>query len=83
MSDNVIGATAAEQELPLYCSFCGKSSRDVVCLIAGPTVFICDECTELCASIAATHRIRKAIREELADMDFSPLKKRSRKPVSK
>src|SRR5210317_509071 len=33
----------------LYCSFCGKSQHEVRKLIAGPTVFICDECVELCA----------------------------------
>ena len=35
----------------LYCSFCGKSQQEVRKLIAGPTVFICDECVELCMDI--------------------------------
>jgi ATP-dependent Clp protease ATP-binding subunit ClpX len=35
----------------LYCSFCGKSQHDVRKLIAGPTVFVCDECVELCMDI--------------------------------
>ena len=35
----------------LYCSFCGKSQHEVRKLIAGPTVFICDECVELCLDI--------------------------------
>ena len=35
----------------LYCSFCGKSQREVRKLIAGPTVFVCDECVELCMDI--------------------------------
>ena len=35
----------------LYCSFCSKSQHDVRKLIAGPTVFICDECVELCTDI--------------------------------
>jgi hypothetical protein len=35
----------------LYCSFCGKSQHQVRKLIAGPTVFICDECVELCMDI--------------------------------
>lgn len=35
----------------LYCSFCGKSQHEIRKLIAGPTVFICDECTELCEDI--------------------------------
>jgi ATP-dependent Clp protease ATP-binding subunit ClpX len=35
----------------LYCSFCGKSQHEVRKLIAGPNVFICNECVELCADI--------------------------------
>ena len=35
----------------LYCSFCGKSQKEVKKLIAGPTVFVCDECVELCMDI--------------------------------
>src|SRR5271157_3356255 len=37
----------------LYCSFCGKSQHEVRKLIAGPTVFICDECVELCTDIVS------------------------------
>ena len=37
----------------LSCSFCGKSQREVKKLIAGPTVYICDECIELCNDIIA------------------------------
>ncbi len=40
----------------LYCSFCGKSQRDVRKLIAGPTVFICDECVELCTDIISEEK---------------------------
>jgi ATP-dependent Clp protease ATP-binding subunit ClpX len=35
----------------LFCSFCGKNQHEVRKLIAGPTVFICDECVELCKDI--------------------------------
>ena len=42
----------------LYCSFCGKSQNEVRKLIAGPSVFICDECVDLCNDI---------IQEELED----------------
>jgi len=35
----------------LYCSFCGKSQREVKKLIAGPSVYICDECIDLCNDI--------------------------------
>ena len=38
-------------ENALYCSFCGKSQHEVKQLIAGPSVFICNECTELCMDI--------------------------------
>ncbi|MEM7767915.1 MAG: ATP-dependent Clp protease ATP-binding subunit ClpX [Pseudomonadota bacterium] len=40
-----------ESKNTLYCSFCGKSQHEVKKLIAGPTVFICDECVELCMDI--------------------------------
>ncbi len=42
---------ASESKNTLYCSFCGKSQHEVRKLIAGPTVFICDECVELCMDI--------------------------------
>ena len=35
----------------LFCSFCGKNQKEVKKLIAGPTVFVCDECVELCMDI--------------------------------
>ena len=46
----------------LYCSFCGKSQHEVRKLIAGPSVFICDECVDLCNDI---------IREEIEERSFS------------
>ena len=45
------GAHDPEAKTTLYCSFCGKSQHDVRALIAGPTVFICDECVSLCDDI--------------------------------
>ncbi len=42
---------SGDSKNPLYCSFCGKSQHEVRKLIAGPTVFICDECVELCMDI--------------------------------
>ena len=42
---------AKDNKNTLYCSFCGKSQHEVRKLIAGPTVFICDECVELCMDI--------------------------------
>ncbi len=56
MSDDSRGK--GEDGKLLYCSFCGKSQHEVRKLIAGPSVFICDECVELCNDI---------IREELED----------------
>ena len=44
-------ATGNDSKNTLYCSFCGKSQHEVRKLIAGPTVFICDECVELCMDI--------------------------------
>ncbi len=43
--------SAASAEKTLYCSFCGKSQHEVKKLIAGPSVFICDECIDLCNDI--------------------------------
>src|SRR6266700_3040899 len=43
--------SSGETKNTLYCSFCGKSQHEVRKLIAGPTVFICDECVELCMDI--------------------------------
>jgi len=43
--------TGGDGKNTLYCSFCGKSQHEVRKLIAGPTVFICDECVELCMDI--------------------------------
>ncbi|EBA02615.1 ATP-dependent protease ATP-binding subunit [Rhodobacterales bacterium HTCC2150] len=43
--------TSTDSKNTLYCSFCGKSQHEVRKLIAGPTVFICDECVELCMDI--------------------------------
>lgn len=53
--------TGGEKGKLLYCSFCGKSQHEVRKLIAGPSVFICDECVELCNDI-----IREEVQEEAA-----------------
>ncbi|MAA73918.1 MAG: ATP-dependent Clp protease ATP-binding subunit ClpX [Salinisphaeraceae bacterium] len=57
MSDDSRGNGNSSNGRTLYCSFCGKSEHEVRKLIAGPSVFICDECVELCNDI---------MREELA-----------------
>ena len=49
----------------LYCSFCGKSQHEVKKLIAGPSVYICDECVDLCNDI-----IREEVKEKSSE-DYS------------
>ncbi|KGM55469.1 Clp protease ATP-binding protein [Lysobacter daejeonensis GH1-9] len=58
MSDERQSRGTGDSNKILYCSFCGKSQHEVRKLIAGPSVFICDECVELCNDI---------IREELEE----------------
>jgi ATP-dependent Clp protease ATP-binding subunit ClpX len=53
-------ATKADGDKLLYCSFCGKSQHEVKKLIAGPSVFVCNECVDLCNDI---------IREEVKTTD--------------
>lgn len=55
-------SSKSESEKLLYCSFCGKSQHEVRKLIAGPSVFICDECVDLCNDI---------IREEVQGTNLS------------
>ncbi|MDH5357364.1 MAG: ATP-dependent Clp protease ATP-binding subunit ClpX [Gammaproteobacteria bacterium] len=52
----------------LYCSFCGKSQHEVKKLIAGPSVFVCDECVDLCNDI-----IREELQDVVADQSESSL----------
>ena len=54
--------TSGDSGKLLYCSFCGKSQNEVRKLIAGPSVFICDECVDLCNDI-----IREEIQESSSD----------------
>ena len=58
MTEDRTGRTTGDSTKILYCSFCGKSQHEVRKLIAGPSVFVCDECVELCNDI---------IREELEE----------------
>ncbi|MFQ5470529.1 MAG: ATP-dependent Clp protease ATP-binding subunit ClpX [Gammaproteobacteria bacterium] len=57
-----------ENEKLLYCSFCGKSQHEVRKLIAGPSVFVCDECVELCNDI-----IREEVQEKNASLNGTKL----------
>ncbi len=68
MSDNRKSGGRDDSGKLLYCSFCGKSQHEVRKLIAGPSVFICDECVELCNDI-----IREEIQEVSQDSDQTKL----------
>ena len=57
--NHTTGRGDGKGEKLLYCSFCGKSQHEVRKLIAGPSVFVCDECVELCNDI-----IREEVQEE-------------------
>jgi ATP-dependent Clp protease ATP-binding subunit ClpX len=61
-----------DDDANLACSFCGKSQREVKKLIAGPTVYICDECIELCNDIIA---------EEYTEVEQAPTTSQIPKPV--
>jgi len=71
-----VGQGGAESRNTLYCSFCGKSQHEVRKLIAGPTVFICDECVELCMDIireegkSSTSRARAGVPTPQEIMSF-------------
>ncbi|MBU3599073.1 ATP-dependent Clp protease ATP-binding subunit ClpX [Polynucleobacter sp. 30F-ANTBAC] len=60
--------TTTSTEKPLFCSFCGKNQHEVKKLIAGPNVFICDECIDLCTDIIteeAGKAVQEGVREDL------------------
>ena len=67
MADDTTGKGDDSGKL-LYCSFCGKSQHEVKKLIAGPSVFICDECVELCNDI-----IREEVQEASKDSERTKL----------
>jgi ATP-dependent Clp protease ATP-binding subunit ClpX len=59
-----MASTTGDSKNTLYCSFCGKSQHEVRKLIAGPTVFICDECVELCMDIIREETKQAGIKSE-------------------
>ena len=54
----------------LKCSFCGKSQKQVIKLIAGPGVYICDECIELCVEIIEEEKVENnAFKEKIISIN--------------
>ncbi len=68
MTDSIGGKGGDDTGKLLYCSFCGKSQHEVRKLIAGPSVFVCDECVDLCNDI-----IREEVQEEAGDTNNEKL----------
>ncbi|MBQ6093694.1 MAG: ATP-dependent Clp protease ATP-binding subunit ClpX, partial [Clostridia bacterium] len=60
------------KEKPVRCSFCNKAQNDVATLIAGPGVYICDECVELCQSIIAEEPNARKSKEGKRDFESLP-----------
>src|ERR1035437_5144879 len=57
-------ALTTKKRPSLYCSFCGKRDSEVGYLVAGPTVFICNECVELCREIGQQELVSNAVTEQ-------------------
>ena len=70
-----------DEKESLFCSFCGKSQKEVKKLIAGPTVFVCDECVELCMDIIKedSKNNKKKLKKDTQNkrFEFEPLLKDS------
>lgn len=68
--------TSTSRREAMTCSFCGKTQHDVVRLIAGPGVFICDECVDLCNQIIAEELkpedVRQVISQRSGNADDPP-----------
>jgi ATP-dependent Clp protease ATP-binding subunit ClpX len=56
-----------------YCSFCAKDQKEVGQIIAGPNVFICDECVEMCMAIVLEHRAKQRQTKRFESLS-SPIK---------
>jgi hypothetical protein len=57
-SGSTVGHQGPTPQAVLYCSFCGKTQHEVKALVAGPHVFICDECIDLCSDIIDEQLLR-------------------------
>ena len=58
-----------QQNKNVYCSFCGKSQHEVFKLIAGPGVFICEGCTDLCVGAIHEDAERKAVELDIQTLN--------------
>lgn len=67
-------APPASEEKLLHCSFCGKSQKEVKKLIAGPSVYICNECVALCNDILAEEEALDKAKEK--ELNQSKLKRK-------
>ena len=65
-------ALTTKKRPSLYCSFCGKRDSEVGYLVAGPTVFICNECVELCREIGQQELVSNAVTEKEGDLVMLP-----------
>jgi ATP-dependent protease Clp ATPase subunit len=54
---------------PVVCSFCGTDQHTATCIVAGPSVFICDGCIRLCGDIAEEHRVERMVRRFMAKVE--------------
>ena len=81
MTDKNQGKNGDGERL-LYCSFCGKSQHEVRKLIAGPSVFICDECVALCNDIIEEEALEKTDLQNLAQTPGRFLSAGQKKRVS-
>lgn len=71
----MVKPTKPETKNDLHCSFCGKGQREVKKLIAGPNVFICDECVDLCMNIIREEFSSKIFSKKNADLTPSEIKR--------
>lgn len=53
----------------IFCSFCGDDQHTAMCIVAGPSVFICDGCIRLCSDIAEEHRVERLVRRFVAKVE--------------
>lgn len=71
----MVKASTPESKNELHCSFCGKGQREVKKLIAGPNVFICDECVDLCTNIIREELSSKLFQKKNANLVPSEIKR--------